>query len=166
MDLQPPTLTLDTNILIEFWSRQQKLNVVEALLQLAKQGKVDLAVTARIQDDIPRPPLADRINELPLLNIVQTGSVTRLGAWVLGRDMLGDQSFVDFVSNLEHRGTISGKKQPDWRDWDHLHAHYLLRRNTFLTWDNRILGFAEALKSQFGINIMTPEDYLANSNLS
>lgn len=44
-----PTLTLDTNLLQEYWKQRDKVQFVEQLLDLAQQGKVDLAVTARVR---------------------------------------------------------------------------------------------------------------------
>lgn len=155
-----PTLTLDTNLLQEYWRQQDKSEVVERLLRLAKQGKVDLAVTARVHEDIPNPPLSDRLNELPELGVGVTGSVARVGRWVLGRDMLADEAFASFYATACELARQCGKKPPDWRDWDHLHAHYLLHRQVFLTWDEGIVCLAETLKRQFGITVMKPEAYL------
>jgi len=155
-----PRLTLDTNLLLEYWKSQIKRKAAERLLLLAKQGKVDLAVTARIREDVPLPPLAQKLNELSELGINETGSVTRLGNWVLGRDMLGDEAFNDFWPTAEALAKQRGKKPPDWRDWDHLHAHYLLRRDVFLTWDEGIICLSEDLKTHFGVVVMRPEAYL------
>jgi len=155
-----PTLTLDTNLLQEYWKQRDKVQFVEQLLDLAQQGKVDLAVTARVREDIPQPPLATKLNDLAELNIDETGSVTRLGHWVLGRDMLGDDAFEDYWSTACELAKQRGKKPPDWRDWDHLHAHYLLHREVFLTWDGGITCLSEELKDQFGIVVMKPEEYL------
>jgi len=155
-----PELTLDTNLLLEYWKRQDKLEKIESLLLLAKQGRVDLAVTARIHEDIPDLPLAEKLNELPELDINETGSVTRLGYWVLGRDILGDEAFDDFWPNASDLATQRGKNPPDWRDQDHIHAHYLLKRDIFLTWDEGIICLSKELKKQFGIVVMSPEEYL------
>ena len=152
-------LTLDTNILREFWDKRSKYKLIKKLLALADEGKVDLAVTARIRDDIPRIPLSERINNLPLLNITETGAVFRLDVSQLDRDFLGDDVFVEWEKSLNKTG---GKEYPDWRDWDHIHAHYLLKRDFFLTWDKHILGFTKELNKQFGIVVMKPEDYFAN----
>jgi hypothetical protein len=54
-------LTLDTNLLQEFWRDQQRREVVQRLLELADAGEVELAVTNRIVDDIPGGPLVDRV---------------------------------------------------------------------------------------------------------
>lgn len=159
-----PKLTLDTNLLLEYWKRQDRIEIIERLLLLAKNNKVDLAVTARIREDIPLPPLAEKLNELTDLSIKQTSSVTRLGSWVLGRDMLGDEAFEDYWSTACELAKQRGRKAPDWRDWDHLHAHYLLRREVFLSWDGGIICLSGELKTHFGIVVMKPEEYLQISN--
>lgn len=89
-------VTLDTNVLFEYFQKGSKLEVVERLLELADNGTIELAITRRVTEDIPNPPLSNRLSELPNLNISATGSVTRLDHWQLGVDMLGDQAFVDF----------------------------------------------------------------------
>jgi len=155
-----PKLTLDTNLLHEHWKERDKADVVEKLLRLAKHGKVELAVTARVREDIPRPPLADELNELPELQITERSSLARLGYWVLGRDMLGNQTFEDFRDTASQLAKTRGKTPPDWRDWDHIHAHYLLKRDAFLTWDEGILCLSEELKAKFGITVVKPDDYL------
>lgn len=60
-----PRLTLDTNLLLEYWKNQAKRKTVEKLLLLAKEGKADLAVTARIREDVLLSPLAQNLDELP-----------------------------------------------------------------------------------------------------
>jgi hypothetical protein len=71
-------ITLDTNLLLEYWKDQKDRAVVEVLIALSRSGQVDLAVTARVREDVPRPPLSDRINQLPELNVHEAASVTRL----------------------------------------------------------------------------------------
>ena len=139
---------------------QAKRKAVERLLLLAKEDKVDLAVTARIREDVPLSPLAQKLEELPELGINEIGSVTRVGYWVLGRDMLGDEPFNDFWPTAQALAEQRGKKPPDWRDWDHLHAHYLLRRDIFLTWDEGIICLSDDLLTHFGVVVMKPEAYL------
>ena len=151
-----PKVSLDTSLVFEYWKRQSKAEVIKQLLKLAEEGAVELAITSRIRADIPHPPLADRINELSELNVLETGSVARLGSWVLGQDMLGRDDFANYWSTKE----FLGKKAPDWRDQDHLHTHYLMGRDVFLTWDRGILRLANDLNEEFGIVIMAPEDYL------
>ena len=82
-----PTVTLDTNVLVEFWRNQNRATVTESLLTLA---------------DIPRPPLANRINELPELKVQQIGAVFRLDFSALdGGDMLGVTSFLMSLNRLK-----------------------------------------------------------------
>lgn len=157
-----PRLTLDTSVILEYFKKQDKCEYVEQLLDLAEQHKIDLAVTARIHEDIPRDPLAKRLNELPELNIKETGTVFRLDLGVLDRDILGDESFCNFVpiGNALAKQRIQRKNPPDYRDWDHLHGHHLLHRDIFLTWDEPILCLHDELKDQFGIIVMKPDEYL------
>lgn len=146
-------LTLDTNIIYDWWTKQARHSVVAELLDLADRKEVDLAVTATIHQDIPDDPLARRIADLPEINVEQEGTVARLGSWVLGRDTLGDQAFVDWHEGL-------GVKKPDWRDFDHLHAHMLLGRDYFLTWDGEINNLAPELSRRWGIEVRRPEEDL------
>ena len=155
--MTPDRLTLDTNLVREWWDQRPKQRVVAQLLDLADRGMVDLAVTATIHLDIPDEPLALRIQELPEIAIGKTETVARLGSWLLGRDMLGSQEFVDWQEGL-------GVTEPDSRDFDHLHAHMLLRRDYFLTWDGAILSLASELTRRWEIRVLRPEDYLSEKS--
>lgn len=57
-------------------------------------------------------------------------------------------------------GMTQPRKPEDWDRWDRLHAHMLLRRDYFLTWDEGIIKVRNALLEEFGIRVSTPEDYL------
>lgn len=153
-------LTLDTNIVYEWWKKQARHPVVAELLDLADQRLVELSVTASINDDIPHDPLAHRIAALPEIGIEEEGTVARVGKWLLGRDMLGDQDFVDWYQ------TLGVKAIPDWRDFDHLHAHMLLRRDYFLTWDGAILNLRAELNEHWGIEVRRPEEHLRERPLA
>ena len=94
-----PTATLDTNVLVEHWKDRNKAAITRTLLDLAKSGLLDLAVTSRIREDIPDPPLADRIAELRALQVQQIGSVFVLGLSALGGgDMLADDEFPEVMA--------------------------------------------------------------------
>ena len=105
-------------------------------------------------------PLSLKINKLQDLDIDEIGSVTRFGYWVLGRDMFGDEEFEEFFPTAQELATKRGKTAPDWRDWDHLHAHYLLHRDIFLTWDEGICCLSDELFANFNVTVMKPEEFL------
>ena len=158
-------LTLDTNLLLEYWKEQDRASVIEELLSLAASGAVELGVTARIYEDIPRPPFANRITELNTLHINKLPTIARFGYWLLdGNHHFGHKEFFDFSDEITAMLEKSGVKHrlPDWRDWDHLHVHYSLKRDIFLTWDKPLLSIKDKLKARFGIIVMTPEAYLAS----
>jgi predicted nucleic acid-binding protein len=157
-------ITLDTNILVEYWKKQDKMSVVEILLEKSKNGEVDLVVTRRIEDDIPMPKLSERIKNLSDLGVSQIGSVTRLGHWVLGVDMLGSEEFLSVTDELHQEADSNNRKFPDWRDLDHIHAHFLQHRDYFLTWDKEILKLREAFRERLGLIIMSPDDFLTSMN--
>jgi hypothetical protein len=155
-------LTLDTNLLQEYWREQAKQDVVQQLLDFAKTGAADLVVTARIGEDIPGGELAGRLRELPDMGIGQIGSVTRLGSWVLGRDMLGSDIFIELQQRADVELIRRGRANvPDWRDWDHVHAHFLTHRDIFLTWDKRLAEAVSVVAEHLPIKAMAPETYLA-----
>ena len=155
-----PSVTLDTSVIVEYLEKYGKVAVVESLLELAQNGRLDLCVTGRIREDIPRQPLSERINELPELGIREMGSIIRTGHWRPGRDTAGSTKFQEAIDSLPDDPSRPTKKRPDWRDWDHVQTHYLNGRDVFLTWDKGILNAAPHLKGKLGIVIMKPEDYL------
>ena len=157
------TVTLDTNVLVEYWQNRKNVLFTESLLDLAQQRKIDLAITSRISADIPDLPLANRINDLPQLNVQQIGAVFRLDHSSFdGGDMLGSDAFVNVVDSLDNRFDREGrvKRRPDCRDWDHLHGHYLSDRDVFLTWDRPILEVASELQQRLGMVVTTPHEFL------
>ena len=161
-----PTVTFDTNVVREWWENRAKVEHVNKLLELGKNFAIDLAVTGRIRDDIPFSPLAEKINELPNLNIHDIGSVIRFGHWKVGIDAAGNDEFKKFFDSLvvsEQFSRMNIEGRPDWRDWDHLHTHYRYKRDYFLTWDKKILHFANELQENLGIVVMKPECYLSKN---
>ena len=158
-----PTITLDTNVIQEYWLDRPKVYVVRRLLDLSDSGQLDLAVTSRIESDVPRPPLAERINELPTLGvkIIQAPSLINV-SWDYGKLRYTNSETVSFLEDIANRFRAKGmrKKSPDVRDLCHLDAHYTSGRSVFLTWDKGIIHIAECLENELGIVVMKPEDYL------
>ena len=160
---KPPTVTLDTNVVKTWWENRSKVEHVETLIELGKKFEIDLAVTGRIHDDVPNQPLAAKINDLPNLLIDEIGAIIRIDNWKPGIDTGGITEFVNFIGSIEISDKfdhMSKKRQPDWRDWDHIHTHYRYGRNYFLTWDRGILHFQKEFE-EFGIKVMKPENYLS-----
>ena len=162
-----PRLTLDTNVIQQHWRQQAKASVVRQLINLALVNAIDLAVTARIREDVPDEPLASEVNRLNEIGVNEVGTVARADYAILDRDLVGSDAFVDFeVKACELVAKrLSSKRVPDWRDLDHLHAHMLHGRDVFLTWDVGILCLEPELRGQFGIQVMRPEDWLARSGI-
>ena len=161
--IKPQTVTLDTNVVREWWEDRGKIEYVGELLELGQKLKIDLAVTSRISDDIPENPLANRINELPNLCIREIGSVIRFGRWQVGIDVAGNDEFMVFFRSsavTEKLNRMNTRNRPDWRDWDHLHTHYRYKRDYFLTWDKGILHFSNELQKKLGIIVMKPEIFM------
>ncbi len=165
---KPPTVTLDTNVVREWWDNRSKVEHVKKLIELGEKFEIDLAVTGRIHDDVPDQPLAAKINDLPNLLIDEIGAIIRIDNWKPGIDTGGVTEFVNFIGSIETSdkfNNMNEKKRPDWRDWDHIHTHYRYGRNYFLTWDRRILHFQKEFED-FGIKVMKPEDYLSQHQQS
>ena len=156
------TVTLDTNVVQEYRKQRARVATVEALLDLAEDELINLAVTRRIYEDVPHSPLADRIGELHEIGVDLTGSVFRLDVSALDSgDMLGSNIAMDVFESIAHKLAHQGQSAPDWRDWDHVHGHYLSGRDVFLTWDKDILRAAPQLKAQLEIVVMKPEEFIA-----
>lgn len=160
-------LTLDTNLLQEYWREQAKREVVVRLLELADKGKVELVVTNRIASDISHGPLADRLRELPDLGIGQIGAVFRIGMSAIGGpDMLGSDLFGNLQQEVDAELRRRGRAEvPDWRDWDHLHGHFLKHRDVFLTWDKRLIEAGHLVAKQLPITVMSPDEFLASQRV-
>ena len=159
-----PKVTIDACIPQELWKTQDRANIVMSLLDLACDGGVDLAITTRVDQDIPNMPLSARIRELPEVGVQRIGAPFRLDFSKLdGDDVLASTSFGEVSESIDaelQREGLSERKRPDWRDWDHLHGHYSAGRDVFLTWDGGILGIASQLKARLGITVMMPEEFL------
>lgn len=160
---KPPTVTLDTDVVRDWWENRSKVQHVKKLLELGKKFEIDLAVTRRIRDDVPNQPLAAKINDLPNLLIHEIGAIIRPNNWQPGIDIIGITEFVNLIGSIETSDEfnhMNKEKRPCPNDWDHIHTHYRYGRNYFLTWDKGILHFKKEFED-FGIKVMNPEEYLS-----
>ena len=160
--IKPPTVTLDTDVVRDWWENRSKVEHVKKLLELGKRFEIDLAVTRRIRDDVPDQPLAAKINDLPNLLIHEIGAIIRPNNWEPGIDIIGITEFKNCIGSIETSDEFNNmnKKRPGSHDWDHIHTHYRYGRNYFLTWDKGILHFKKVFED-FGIKVMNPEEYLS-----
>lgn len=160
-----PTLlrvTLDTNLLIDYWKQRPRRSATERLIELATQERVDLAVTRYIRDDVPREPLAARINELHLLKIGETGGLFTIGFSALGGpDVLGSQEFLDHAWTIPVDWHPAKGSRPSEADLMHLHAHHAQGRDVFLTWDNALREAADTFFGDLKMRVEAPDDFLA-----
>ncbi len=157
----PDRLTLDTDLVRDYWQDFPRRWAIERLLELAEAGEVDLAVTRYIRADIPDAPLRDRLDELPELKVRETGGLFTFGVSRLdGPDVFGDAAMLSFENAIAATWKPSKGKPPDSRDWKHLHTHYALGRVRFLTWDRGLLELGELLEPIFRLGVVRPDDYL------
>ena len=154
-----PTVTLDTSVIFDYWKQGNTATIVEALLLLASKRRLSLRVSRRIREDVPRPPLAAKIDDLPKLGVSLMGSVIRPHDWSVGIDAIGSVEFGEAHNRLFRQG--NKRKRPDQRDWDHLHAHFVNRRDFFLTRDRGIIDLCAHLKAELGIVAMEPDEFLS-----
>lgn len=160
-----PRVTLDTNVLFEFWTKREKRDVAEQLLNLSDEDRIDLAVTTRIKQDIPYPRLSERVKELPTMDVRTVGSVFRVGVSVVGsEDTVTDGHYRETQEIIESKLRARGQCPPQTADFDHIFGHHIANRDVFLTWDGGILIAAEYFADSLGVRIQTPEDFIAELN--
>lgn len=167
--------TFDTNALINrYEAGPTATSVAElvALLEMASSGAVDGAVTTRVAEDLGRDKDPDRrarilraIEGLPVI-----GSVFRLDVSPLdGLDTLADGD--PNASHLQIERIIfpnllrSSKHYANCRDdIDHVIAHYLAKRDIFVTDDGGIMSKQKQLADALQISVMRPGECLLHIN--
>ena len=153
------TLTLDTNVVRDKWESRCGVEAVNRLLELSLELPISLRVTERIREDVPKPKLSYEIDRLPELGIRIMGSVIRPHNWRAGIDYPGS---TEFSKAYAESTTLDDRQEKrDWKDWDHLHAHYVSKRDVFLTSDCKFRRKARHLTDKLGIAIMNPEEFIA-----
>jgi hypothetical protein len=155
-------LTLDANLLHDYWKQRPRRWAIERLIELAAGGQVELAVTRYVRDDIPNAPLRDRLDELPRLHIRETSGLFQFDISPIGgSDGLGSDEFIAFERALAESWKPTRGRPPDRRDWLHLHAHHIQGRDRFLTWDEPLLELGDLLEPVFRLGVIRPDAYLA-----
>jgi hypothetical protein len=166
----PKRVTLDTNLLVERWRDQANRALVDELLAAGARAELDLAVTRHIRDDVPRDPLAGRVNELPELGVREVGGAFTIGSSTLGggdvvvasalADFLWSPDFFDVLCGLLRDGKLRKDRTPSKTDWAYTLAHRAHGRDVFLTFDTGLLAFAPELLRRFGLLVMHPGTFL------
>lgn len=157
-------LTLDTNVVRDLWRDDARWrDDVEQILELARSGAVEIAVSRHIDNDITDGNLAEQLHQL-----LQEGVLIRSqGLFIFGEstfdggDRFGDQAIIDLEVEMRAiHASGQGPVPPERDDWLLMHAHAVYFRDYFLTRDGGILRLADEL-ADVGITVLAPRDYLA-----
>lgn len=163
-------LTFDTNSLVNAFDATSpsatSVDELKALIQYGLSGKVEIAVTTRVEDDLlqDKDPnrLATMLSLLPIMPVI--GSDFRLDMSKLSDiDLLTGP---DSISGEVQRILFPGLTETDRRfnnkrnDIDHVVGHYRGGRDILVTDDRGILRRADELGRTFGIVVKNPGDCL------
>jgi len=165
----PDLLTLDANPIVDLIEDRPGAPEVREILDLGLAGEVDLAVSRVITDDLlERTDYGDALRALRVLDVDLVGRPFRLdGSPLGGDDRLGSAAFLALPAELAVSVEWAVERRnlgrlPGAVDFDHLHAHYLHRRDFFITRDKPILRWTRAaMEPRFGVRAVCPETYLA-----
>jgi hypothetical protein len=169
---QPERLTLDTCHVYDYFEHRAGEWAIQRLLELNKEGIVELAVTAHVSDELEgNHKRGSWLAQLSALGVIDVPLAFEVGRGQLDKNPLGSDEFERFYRlavKLVRQGLHDKKRGrfPDDRDWGHLHAHLLGRRDVFLTSDEALLFLAPELQQRFQIRVMRPEDYLLARRMS
>lgn len=166
------TVTADTNIVRDYLDPQRpRHRDATGLMVLHTMGSIEIALTTRIDVDVPQGPLKQEIEALDVLSQNRIGSVWRLGSSALGPgsgagDMIAsdDQSQeADALLELLFPGADpnSPKHKNRLADVDHLMAHKINQRDVFVTNEKAILERKAQLLGNHDITVMTAAELLS-----
>ena len=162
-------LTIDTQVFIHYLEKDPRPadSPMAHLLALAQAVQVELAVTFHVHEDVYHGDWLALLLELETMGVPETPGVMVVGRGRVGIELVGDKRFVDFHPDAKCLAAQRGGKEgePNDKDWHWLHAHYLMKRDHFLTWERAILRLAPELRNEFGVSVMSPKDYLARRSM-
>ena len=161
-------LTVDTNVLIDAVKPDRPGHATALkLLALHDAGECEIAVTTRLDVDVPRDPWRATIKSLPLVQDEPVGALFRLNYSrldspdVLASDLRA-QEVDDLMDMIFH---CADKNHPRHRqrtaDIDHLMAHKMSGRDAFVTNENGILHYRAELARRFKITVMSSSEAVA-----
>jgi hypothetical protein len=179
-------VTLDTSSLINWRDQKRDYLAVKEIIDLHEQGVIDVKVTTRLAFDqrnfLNEKEKEKLVNFSKKVGIIPSffrygtkeikistyGSISNHNSGdgygsiesvemekKLKKIMFGVESFDAFTKETTKYKKIA--------DVDHLLAHIIEKRDYFVTSDEKDFiknGKREKLKSEFGVEIMTPEDFV------
>lgn len=168
---QRTKITLDTNCVIYIFDKSHKsaksIEALECLLEYYRSGKIEVAVTTRVEAEICRDSCDQRrsemlhvIQQLPVIGTAFAFDLSKTD----GPDVAWARTLAADLQALLFPGTKPEHKRHGnkIRDVHHLVGHIRGKRNVFVTDDKGILGKSEALKRVFEVVVLTPADCLAH----
>jgi len=152
-------LTLDSTCIHDFFTRD-KTNI-QILIDDARAGLCELAVTSRTQPDIPHDPLASELQKLPQLGIKTVGTVARLDVSYYGEDYYAGDEIEKCEEKIRTIMFPGQKHDKHLNDIDHLLGHIINERDYFITSDKDFLDHRDRLKEALNVKIVTPDEYVS-----
>lgn len=167
-----PQITLDTNCFINLFDQSSQtrtsLEALTELIRLSMSGKLDVAITTRVEADLDRDSNVERrqIMRKFLSMVPVVGTVLRwdVSSWDKGDMWATDED--DAAEKEIQRLLFPGLTPDDKRfsnkinDIDHLIGHWKSKRDYFVTDDTGILSKRDALELTLGIKVARPAECL------
>jgi len=176
-------VTLDTSCLIDLQRQdtrediRKRAEAVKKIIGGYQDGLIDVKVTTRVEFDQrnyknaeSKTKLLDFANNVGVIRSVFRYGISRYGSISNGvtRDGYGSLETVEMENKLKDImfegisfGEFNEKSKGRIADLDHLLAHILAKRTYFITSDKRhFINNREKLKAEFGVEIMTAEEFV------
>jgi hypothetical protein len=159
-----PALTLDTNLIIQYADKNDPhvLEDLETIIVAATMGKISIAVTTRVKDDILKDNDSDRKKRSLkyLARFPEIGIGFVMGTSVVGgKDYLCDKEYTDLRERLQkilfpNLSESDNHYHNKINDLDHITGHKYSLRDYFVTQDNDFFKRGEELKNNCSIEVI------------
>jgi hypothetical protein len=167
-----PKVTLDTNAVINLFDSSSptatSIEELTALIRHGLSGKAEISITTRVEADIMQDKEPDRraemlrmINAMPVIGSIFPTDMSRLDHADTLTDISSGLVGAEIQAILFPGLSTTDKRYSNKRnDIDHLTAHYINKRDIFVTDDRQILRKRDALADSVGIQIKRPGECL------
>ena len=155
-----PKITLDANILHDLnLSSRPNHECAKELWRLFQDGFMDIAVTSRIEIDIPDEPLKSKISNVPRIPTVGRDGYSKydIDYYVSDEESALDKRLQSIVFPGADPQSPSHKNR--LADIDHLLGHRHQGNDVFVTAERSILSRRKELSAE-GIDVMTCTEVL------